>query len=608
MSTTTPETSPPDPIPVTAPVPLGGPDGRALETAPSAMLIEGPTFARLVGFVGLFLLVLGAVVVISTRAVGPRWVPESWGFMAAALGMALMLYHSITDGEQEVRRMYGGFALFWLLFAFGAALVPGPVFATAAEKAVGYNLLPWGVGAALVSLLFTVPFCRHETDEVYRNAAVTLLLAVGGVLCIGSVVFGIFRPDSLAGPGLTLAVLGLGFICAYLGQVDTSDGIGYTVAFSLGAFGAAVACYAIGRAAFPTLLYEGPTTLRLPNGSLDTWKVVFRLLGGLAFALPALIALAVRSPGWLRATTGAIAVAGVGVVLTSLISNPIHTVPKSFLVPNGLILLAIGVAYLAVSLGVCSDNQFVTLTRRELAAYFFSPIGYLVLGGMTFIQWLLYNWFVDRLSLYGQREIAIPEPIVALYFNLLPAILLLLLVPAVTMRLVAEEKRTGSLEVLLTAPVNEWPVILSKFLATWMFFLLLWLPSGLFLVALRLEVPTPFDYKPLLSFYLCLAAQGLAFVGMGLFFSTVTKNQVIAAVLTFVGMFFFLLCYLVKESQLTLGMPQSIRDALGRLSFFHMWQESLEGRLPLRDCLLFASLGVFGLFLSVKVLETRKWN
>src|SRR6478672_8464080 len=299
MSTsTTPEPNPP----ASGPIRIGGsasvPAAAAsIETAPSAMLAEGPTFARLVGFVGLFFLVLGAVVVISTRVLGPRWVPEGFGYLSAALGLALMLYHSVTDGEQEIRRMYGGFAAFWLLFAVVAALIPGP-FQEGAERSIGYFLLPWGVGAAFLSLLFAIPFTRHETDATYRNAAEMILLTVGGALAAGSLVAGIFKPDFLAGPGIALALLGLGFLCAYLAQVDTSEGVGYAVAFALGALGAAVLVYAIARATFPTLLYEGPAVLRKPNGALDYWKVSFRVLAGVAFLLPALIAMTSRAPAW----------------------------------------------------------------------------------------------------------------------------------------------------------------------------------------------------------------------------------------------------------------------------------------------------------------------
>jgi ABC-type transport system involved in multi-copper enzyme maturation permease subunit len=613
MSTsTTPEPNPPasPPIRISAPIAPAAPGARPVETAPSAMLAEGPTFARFVGFVGLFLLVLGAVVVISTRAVGPRWVPEGFGFLFAAVGLALMLYHAVSDGEQEVRRMYGGFALFWLLFGLGASLVPGPVFDQGgATKTIGHNLLPWGVGAAFLSLMFTIPFVRHETDETYRNIAVTGLLAIGGLLAVGSVVTGIFKPDFMAGPGIMLALLGLGFLCAYLAQVDSSEGIGYTVAFAVGAFGAAVALYAIGRAAFPTLLFDGPSTLRTEKGDLNWWSVSFRVLTGVAFLVPALVAMLGRSPAWLKGVLGLVGLVGTGVVVASLITNPVTTQPRPFLVPGGLILMALGLVYLAVSLGICSDNQFVTLTRRELSSYFLSPIGYLVLGAMALILWNQYRIFLDGLKRAGQAEVPLPEPIVAgLFLDFLPVIAIMLLVPVLTMRLVAEERRTGSMEVLLTAPVNEWPVVLSKFLATWLFFLLTWLPAGLFLVALRMEVGQPFDYRPLLSFYVCIAAQGLAFVGMGLFFSTLTKNQIIAAVLTFAGMLLFFIAFLIRREQVALGVPPFIQAALSRLSYVHMWIEAGAGRLPLRDVLLFSSLGVFWLFLSVKVLETRKWS
>jgi ABC-type transport system involved in multi-copper enzyme maturation permease subunit len=185
---------------------------------------------------------------------------------------------------------------------------------------------------------------------------------------------------------------------------------------------------------------------------------------------------------------------------------------------------------------------------------------------------------------------------------------LVVLVPALTMRLFAEEKRTGSLEVLLTAPVNEVPVVASKFLASWLFFLFCWVPSGLFLIALRAVGDTPFDYRPVLGFYVALAAQGVMFIGIGLFFSALTRNQVVAAVLTFVVMLLLLGCTLLRFIPGALGLPQFLLDAMGRLSFYHMLRDSLGGQLPLRDVALFVSLGVFWLFLAVKVLEARKWS
>jgi len=295
-------------------------------------------------------------------------------------------------------------------------------------------------------------------------------------------------------------------------------------------------------------------------------------------------------------------------LLASFKANLVTTSPPTFLVPTGIILMGLGLVYLGVAAGICSDNQFVTLTRRELASYFLSPVGYLVIGGTALMQWISYWVFVSQLMRAGQAQTPMQEPIVSSYFfALFPVLALLLEVPALTMRLIAEEKRTGSLEVLLTAPVNETPVVLSKYLATWLFFMISWLPSGLFLIALRVEGGQPFDYRPLLSFYIAFAAQGLAFIAIGLFFSAMTRNQIVAAVLTLVAMLLFLLCYFLKSSQ-SFALPAFFQGVVNRLSFISMWEEALEGRLPLRDTLVFASLGVFFLFLSVKVLETRKWN
>lgn len=602
MSTTT------DPNP---PIPVGTPGGwgpAPAETAPSRVVAETPAFARFVGFAGLFLLVLGLVAVVTNEAVGPRWIGKGTGYLFATFGLALMLYHAVRDGEQEVRRLYGMLGGAFLIAALAAAVVPGPVFEAAAKKEVGFNLLPWGVGFALLGLLFAIPFVRHETDERYRQIALWVLLGVGAALAVGSLIAGVAKPDFLAGPGIALALLGLGFLCAYLGSVDESEGLGYRVAFAIGILGAAAIVYAVAQAVAPTLLYDGPNALRKPNGSLDLWKVAARVVAALAFLGVAAAGALGRFPGWLKITLGVLGLAGVALFVTASVAAPLTTPPKPTLVPGGVILMGLGLVYLAVSLGICSDNQFITLARRELAAYFLSPIGYLVLGGMAAAQWIGYWEFVNQLERFSRGgQGAVPEPIVQFYIiALFPILALTLEVPALTMRLLSEEKRTGSLEVLLTAPVVEWAVVLSKFLATWLFFLITWLPAGLFLIALRMEVGNPFDYRPLLSFYLALAATGAGFVAMGLFFSALTKNQIVAAVVTFLGMFGFLVCYFVKAR--SMGLGQTAQAALAKLSYIDLWSESLSGQLPLRDVLLWVSMAVFWLFLTIKILETRKWS
>jgi ABC-type transport system involved in multi-copper enzyme maturation permease subunit len=613
MSTIPPATTDPTP-PAGAPGPGPAPGPYAQigpvtpgETAPSTILSDVPALTRVVGVIGLFFTVLGLVVIGTTRAIGPRIVSESLGFVSAGLGLACLLYHSVTDNEQEIRRIYGLAAGLLLVVGLVTGLIPGPYDGTGSPKLMGYYVMPWGLGCGLLGLLFLTSFTRHETDDFLRDIGLHALLALGALLSVGIVVAGMVNPDFLAGPGLPLALLGIGFLCAYLGNVDTSEGLGYGLAFAVGALGAAVLCYTFAKTVFPTVLYEGPSVLRDRFQALDRWAVAGRTLVVLAFLGVAALGALGRYSLWQRAALGAFGLVSAGVFVAASLNTQVSTPPAPFLVPGGLLLTFLGLVYLSVGLGVCSDNQFVALTRRELSSYFFTPIGYLVLFGMAFCQWFQYLQFYDRwLAGSAKQNATLPEPIVGRYLlALIPILCVLLPVPALTMRLLSEEKRTGSLEVLLTSPVNEWPVVLSKFLSTWLFFLICWLPAGLFLIAVRVEAGAPFDYRPLLSFYLALAVCGGAFIAMGLFFSALTSNQVVAAVLTFMVLLFLVVCYWAQQFS---AIGPTAQALLARLSFIDLWELSLQGQLAIRDVLVWASAAVFGLFLTVKVLEARKWN
>jgi ABC-2 type transport system permease protein len=179
------------------------------------------------------------------------------------------------------------------------------------------------------------------------------------------------------------------------------------------------------------------------------------------------------------------------------------------------------------------------------------------------------------------------------------------------MRLLSEEKRTGTLEFLLTAPVKEFVVVLSKFVATMFFFMLLLIPSVLFLVALRLEGGKPFDHRPLLSFLLALVSSSAAFVAMGLFFSSTTRNQLIAAVLTFMGLMILIFITILNDQSGAAPEGTLMRDihpVLRTMSFYDMWDEARQGKVYLRDVSFHISAAVFWLFLSIKVLEARRWS
>jgi ABC-2 type transport system permease protein len=207
----------------------------------------------------------------------------------------------------------------------------------------------------------------------------------------------------------------------------------------------------------------------------------------------------------------------------------------------------------------------------------------------------------------AEAGISIEEPVVHWYLARtgLPAIIQLVIVPVVTMRLLSEENRSGTLEMLLSAPVNETSVVLAKFVAVLIFWLVTWAPYFLYLVALRVVGGEEFDYRPLLSFGLALLACGSGFMAMGLFCSALTKNQIIAAVLTFVGMMIHL-TFLLLQGLFARGSVWS--DIFSYASFFELWQNTLNGNFAPRFLMFHVSAAVFFLFLSVKTLEARKWK
>jgi ABC-type transport system involved in multi-copper enzyme maturation permease subunit len=268
--------------------------------------------------------------------------------------------------------------------------------------------------------------------------------------------------------------------------------------------------------------------------------------------------------------------------------------------------MIVGVLYVGLAIGICSDNRLVVLSRRELAAFFCSPIAYIILFAFAVSAWGYFHFFIQSLQNAQDRRVPLSEPIVSFYIlSLVPVFAMMFIVPTLTMRLLSEEKRTGTMEVLLTAPVGEINIVMSKFLAALIFFLIMWVPWGLMLVALRLENNNPLDYRPLLSFFLALLCSGASFLSMGLFFSSLTRSQIVAAILTFVGMVAMLGAYLLSGQ---LVESSAWRPVLSYVSFVELWATALQGQLAIKDLLFPISATVFWLFLTFKVLEARKWS
>ena len=240
-------------------------------------------------------------------------------------------------------------------------------------------------------------------------------------------------------------------------------------------------------------------------------------------------------------------------------------------------------------------RNVLVVARRELAAYFATPVAvvfiviFLALAGV--LTFNLGNFF-DR----GQADL-VP------FFNFLPWVFLLL-VPAITMRLWAEERRLGTVELLLTLPVTQGQAVLGKFLAAWAFCA----------IALLLTFPFPVtanllgrpDNGVILAGYAGALLVAGSFLAVGAALSAATKNQVIAFVLAVAVCFLFAVAsYPLVTDFLNRNTPV-LAEVARRLSVVEHFQPFVRGIVSLRDLVFYGSFIGFWLFLNAVVIEGRK--
>lgn len=243
------------------------------------------------------------------------------------------------------------------------------------------------------------------------------------------------------------------------------------------------------------------------------------------------------------------------------------------------------------------------LTRRELSAYFLSPIAYFILLGFQLVAGFNFFRLVQYLTDYRNDFSSINEPMNSYIAGSLEFWLALLVaIPALTMRLIAEEKRSGTIETLLTVPVTETEVVLAKWLAGLVMFAVLMLPFALYLPFLHRFYP--FETGPFVALGLGVSTLGMMFVAIGLFFSSLTRHQIVAAISTFVTLFMIvMLSYFVY--QVAVDVRSTYTDAIRFVSVVIQTHLFGSGRLDLRFMAMHVSVAALMLYLTVKVLESR---
>ena len=231
------------------------------------------------------------------------------------------------------------------------------------------------------------------------------------------------------------------------------------------------------------------------------------------------------------------------------------------------------------------------IAGKELRSYFVSPVAYVIVA-----LWLVATGFFFWLVVSSSGDASMRS-----VFGV-TIVLLLLISPALTMRLLAEESRTGTLELLLTAPVRDWSVVVGKFLGA----------LGLYAVMIGLTLFYPIllvilngnpDWGPIWSGYLGLLLLGMAFLSVGLFASSLTSNQMVSAVIAFV-----ILLVLFIIGQVAANLGAGVSDFVAKLSLSDRFDPFPRGIVDLKDVIFYLTFTAVMLFITVQRVEARRYR
>ena len=246
---------------------------------------------------------------------------------------------------------------------------------------------------------------------------------------------------------------------------------------------------------------------------------------------------------------------------------------------------------------------------KELRAYFHSPIAYLVmtvyagLCGFFFYSftatYVMQSFRMQAMGGMGAPPMSLNEYIIRPLLAGVLTVVLLLLVPLITMRLYAEEKRSGTIELLLTSPLTDLQIILGKFLGALALYAVL-IAVTFFYIGILFVYGNP-NAKPLLAQILGLLLYGAALLALGMWFSTLTKNQIVAGVIAFaVFLLLFVLDWVTAYSTGTAGR------VISYMSLTTHFDNFAKGVIDLSDVVFYFSVTFMGIFLTARSVEALK--
>jgi len=249
-------------------------------------------------------------------------------------------------------------------------------------------------------------------------------------------------------------------------------------------------------------------------------------------------------------------------------------------------------------------RTFLTLFGREVKSYFYSPIGFVVLCFFLLLTGFNFYAAVSLLN-RGPTEVTVVE---AFFNTVIFWFGFVLIFPLITMRLFSEEMKMGTIEALMTAPVRDWQVVFSKFLGAVVFYVILWLPSAIYFWSFQLlsNKQSADAAGAYWGSYLLLLLIGMFYIAVGCLASVLTRNQIIAAVISFVVI--TLLFFSGLLSFIVLNMSPTLREVVGYFSAIEHMGTFSKGIIDTRAIVWYLSMTAFVLFLTQQIFQSRKWR
>jgi ABC-2 type transport system permease protein len=254
-------------------------------------------------------------------------------------------------------------------------------------------------------------------------------------------------------------------------------------------------------------------------------------------------------------------------------------------------------------------NNILAITHKELKGYFASPIAYIVIGFSAILfGWFFVNllYYFDRVSLQagmgmgGPAAVNVNEMLIApLFMNV--SVILLFTLPLVTMRIYSEEKRSGTIELLLTAPLTDFQIVMGKFLGSLVLYAAM-LGVTLVHMAFLFIFGDP-EWRPIVTGYLGVLLMGGCFLSLGLFVSSLTKNQIAAGMITFAV---FLMFWVINWISSFTG--PTMQTVLNYLSITEHLNDFTRGVVDTKHLVYYLSFIAFSLFLTVRSVDSERWR